>query len=144
MKTIASITIVLVNFSIVMSVHFSQVNPESPLRYLTKFTGGQPTNLQHRVAKCQSNDESRPTPEYMAICNAELRDALCTAGVDQEFAEAGLSCNRSTIEEAQSVVNACAKDENGQFCGSLWERYRIRSNYIRGSCSGVLAANSCP
>ena len=102
-----------------MSAHLSQVSTESPLRYLTKFTGGQSTNLQHRVAKRQSNDESRPTPEDMVICNPELRDASCIAGVDQGFAEAGLLrqgfaeaalwCNLSTIEEAQRQLNACTR-----------------------------------
>ena len=41
-------------------------------------------------------------------------------------------------------ANLCAKSESGQFCGSLWERYKIRSNYIRGNCSRVLIVNSCP
>ena len=140
MKSIASI--VLVNFCIVMSARLSQVSTESPLRYLTKFTGGQPTNLQHRVAKRQSKlMRVDPLPMiWPSVTQSSGMPHAHAAGIDHEFAEAALSCNLSTIEEAQRQLN----DENGQFCGSLWERYRLRSNYIRGNCSRVLTTNSCP
>ena len=117
----------------------------TPLKYLTKFVSDHPT-LQHRVTKRQTNDESTPTPEDMAICNAQLSDVSCTTGITQGSVEAGLSCDGiySSIEAAQKDANACAKGEGGQFCGSLLELYRIRTNYIEGNCSRVLTQNSCP
>ena len=141
MKSIVSVSIVLIwlsNFSFVLSAHISQES--TPLKYLTKFASDQPT-LQHRVVKRQT---SAPTPEDRAICDAKLKDASCTSGIEQGFADAALSCNHSTIEEAQKAANACTKGEGGQFCGSLLELYRIRESYIGGNCSSVLSLNSCP
>ena len=102
----------------------------------------QPT-LQRQVAKRQSGDS---TPEDSTICEAALNDVACTVGIQQGSVEARLSCQMhySSIEEALMDANFCAKSESGQFCGSLWERYRIKSNYIGGNCSRVLATNSCP
>ena len=144
MKSIVSVLIVLIwlsNFNFVLGAHFSQ--EITPLKYLTKFASDQPT-LQHRVIKHQSNDESTPTPEDRAICNAVLSNVTCTAGIQQGWVEAGLSCNGTykSIKEAQRDANLCAKSESGEFCGSLWEHYRIRSNYIGGNCSRVLMLNS--
>jgi hypothetical protein len=147
MKRITSIILVFVwyfNFPTVLSAHVRHVSQETtPLKYLTKFVGDQPT-MHHRVVKRQTNDEIMPSPEDTAICNAELKDASCTVGIEQGFAEVNLRCNLSSIEQAQKVANACARDENGQFCGSLWDRYRLRANYIEGNCSRVLTTNSCP
>jgi hypothetical protein len=143
MTSLFSITIVLIllsNFSSVLSTHFSQE------KYLTNFTGGQPTLHRYhhgQVVKRQSNDESTPTPVDSAICDAQIKDVECSAGIQQGLVEAFLSCNRS-IEEAQRDANSCAKGEGGQFCGSLWELHRIRAWYIEGNCSRVLTANSCP
>jgi hypothetical protein len=81
------------------------------------------------VAKRQSNDESTPTPEDLAICDAQINDVICIAGIQQGFVEAGLSCNRTSVEEAQKDANLCAKGESGQFCGSFWELHRIRASY---------------
>ena len=146
MKSLVSIAIFLIwlsNFSVVLSAQLFQEN--TPLKYLTKFVSDHPT-LQHRVTKRQTNDESTPTPEDMAICNAQLSDVSCTTGITQGSVEAGLSCDGiySSIEAAQKDANACAKGEGGQFCGSLLELYRIRTNYIEGNCSRVLTQNSCP
>jgi hypothetical protein len=147
MKSFVSMSIVLIlssNFSSVLSAHFSQEN--IPLKYLTNFTGGQPTLHRYhhgQVVKRQSNDESTPTPVDSAICDAQIKDVECSAGIQQGLVEAFLSCNRS-IEEAQRDANSCAKGEGGQFCGSLWELHRIRAWYIEGNCSRVLTANSCP
>ena len=127
MKCIVSVSIVLIwlsNFSFVLSAHISQES--TPLKYLTKFASYQPT-LQHQVIKCQT---SAPTPEDRAICDAKLKDASCTSGIEQGSVDTVLNCNLSTIEEAQRELNSCAKDENGQFCGSLLELYRIRGSYI--------------
>ena len=92
------------------------------------------------MVKCQT------TPEDGAICDAQINDVQCTVGIQRSTVELSLSCNHtySSIEKAQRSANLCAKGENGQFCGSLWERYRPRSNYISGNCSRVLTANSCP
>jgi hypothetical protein len=124
MKNLVSMSIVLIlssNFSCVLSAHFSQEN--IPLKYLTKFTGGQPTLHRYhhgQVVKRQSNDESTPTPEDNAICDAQINDIECTAGIQQGLIEAGLSCNLiyRSIKEAQKDANLCAKGEGGQFCGS--------------------------
>ena len=132
MKSIVSVLIIL-NF--VLSAHLSQES--TPLKYLTKFASDQPT-LQHQVVKHQT---SAPTREDRAICEAKLKDASCTSGIEQGFVDAVLSCN---IRSIQRELNACAKDENGQFCGSLWELHRIRLPYIFGNCSNVLSLNSCP
>ncbi len=150
MKSLAFLIvhILLSNFSFVLSARFSPEN--TPLKYLTKtkFAGDQLTlrlDLQHRVVKRQSSG-STPTPEDVAICDAEVKDVLCTAGIEQRLVEADLSCNGTyrSIEEAQRDANSCAKGESGQFCGSLLELYRLRANYIEGNCSRVLTTNSCP
>ena len=144
MKSLVSMTIIFIllsNFSTVLSAQLFQGN--TPLKYLTKFASHQPT-LQHRVAKRQTSDESTPTREDMAICSAQLNDVMCTTGISQGFIEARLSCGGySGIEEAQREANSCAKGEGGQFCGSLLELNRIRTNYIDGNCSRVLTLNSC-
>ena len=127
------VLICLSNFHFVLSVHIL-FQGSTPLKYLTKFASDQPT-LQHQVVKRQT---SAPTPEDSAIYEAKLKDASCTSGIEQGSVETALSCNLSTIEEAQKAANACTKGEGEQFCGSLWERYRLRSNYIRGNCSRVL------
>ena len=147
MKNIVSLSIIIVfiwlsNFNFVLGAQFSQGSTVTPFKYLAKFASDQPT-LQQRVVKRQT---SAPTPEDGAICDAQLNDVVCTAGIHQSVVELGLSCIMfySSIEEAQYDANFCAKHEGGQFCGSLWERYRIRSNYIEGNCSRVLTTNSCP
>ena len=133
-----SIVYVSIAFIWLFSAHISQES--TPLKYLIKFASNQPT-LQQRVVKRQI---SAPTPEDRAICNAKLNDASCTFGIEQELAEAGLSCNHNTIEEAQIEANSCIKGEGGQFCGSLLELYGRRASYIDGNCSSVLSLNSCP
>ena len=145
MKSFVSVLIVLIwlsNLNFILSAQFSQDN--TPLKYLTRFASDQPT-LQQRVVKRQT---SAPTPENWAICDAERSNVTCIVGIQQGWVEARLSCNISyrSIEEAQRDANLCAKSESGQFCGSLWERYyyRLWSNNIRGNCSRVLTANSCP
>ena len=143
MKSLVSITVVLIllsNFYTVLSAQPFQEN--IPLKYLTKFSSHQPT-LQHQVAKRQTNNENTPTPEDMAICEARLNDAACRTGLIQGIIEASLSCGYSSIEEAQKNANTCAKGEGGQFCGSLLDLYRIRTNYIQGNCSRLLTLNSC-
>ena len=135
MKSTVSVLIIL-NF--VLSAHVSQES--IPLKYLTKLASDLPT-LQQRVVKRQI---SVPTPEDRAICEAKLKDALCTFGIEQGWVEAGLSCNRNTIEEAQIVANSCIKGVGGQFCGSLLELYGRRAIYIDRNCSSVLSLNSCP
>jgi hypothetical protein len=137
MKSIVSKFNVLIWLSI-LSAHFSQET--TPLKHLTDFTNDEPT-LQHRVVKRQSNGENTPTPEDRAICNAKLKDALCTAGIEQGSAQAVLNCNRSSIEKAQKAANSCAKGEDGQFCGSLLALHRPRVDYIAGNCTRL---NSCP
>ena len=134
-----SIVLVLIILNFVLSAHVSQES--TPLKYLTKFASDRPT-LQQRVVKRQT---SALTPEESAICSAQLTDVLCTDGIQQSAVELGLSCSTySSIEAAQRDANLCAKGESGQFCGSLWLLYRIRSNYIGGNCSRVLTTNSCP
>ena len=136
MKSIVSVLIIL-NF--VLSAHASQES--IPLKYLTKFASDQPT-LQQQVVKRQT---SALTPEESAICSAQLADVLCTVGIQQSTVELGLSCSTySSIEAAQRDANLCAKGEGGQFCGSLWELYRLRSSYIERICSRVVTTNSCP
>ena len=143
MKSLVSVVIVLTWLSNFSAVQLFQET--TPLKYLTSFTGNQPTlKHQSRVTKRQTNDGGRPTPEDMAICNAQLRDASCTVGVYLGLAEAGLTCNNSNIEEAQRTANACAKGEGGMFCGSLWELNRVQANYMEGNCSQVLLRNFCP
>ena len=145
MKSLVSITIVFIllsNFSTVLSAQLFQENTRLKYLIMTKFASHQPT-LQHRVAKRQTSDESTLTPEDMAMCNAQLNDAACTTGV-QGFAEVGLSCGvYSSVGVAQKDANSCAKGQDGQFCGSLLELYRIRTNYIEGNCSRVVTLNSC-
>ena len=133
-----SIVYVSIAFIWIFSAHISQES--TPLKYLIKFASDQPT-LQQRVVKRQI---SAPTPEDRDICEAKLKDALCTFGIEQGWVEAGLSCNRNTIEEARIVANSCIKGEGGQFCGSLLELYGRRAIYIDRNCSSVLSLNSCP
>ena len=100
--------------------------------------------LKHQLAKRQTNDETTPTPEDMAICGAQLNDVLCTAGITQGFIDAGLSCNAyRSLEQPPKEANSCAKGEGGQFCGSLWNHYSIGAYDIRVNCSRVLLLNSC-
>ena len=135
--------ILLSNFSTVLNAQYFQDNTH--LKYLTVFASDQPT-LKHQLAKRQTNDETTPTPEDEAICNAQLSDVFCMVGITQGTIEALLSCNGvyRSIELAQNEANACAKGEGGQFCGSLWELYRIRASYIQWNCSKVLSLNTCP
>ena len=140
MKNLVSMSIILIwlsNFSS-FSVLSVQLFRKSPLKHPIS---DQPT-LQHRVIKRQSSDESTSTPEDWTICDAELWEVSCTAGIQQGYIEAVLSCNYMSIEEAQREANVCAKGESGQSCGSLWDHYRIRSNNIGGNCSRALMLNS--
>ena len=147
MKSLVSFTAVLIllpNFSTVLSAQSFQDNTLH-LKDVAVFASVQPM-LKHQLAKRQTNDETTPTPEDMATCNAQLSDVSCTAGITQGFVEADLSCNHTyrSIKQAQEVANSCAKGEGGPFCGSLWELYRIRASYISGNCSSVLLLNTCP
>jgi hypothetical protein len=143
MKNIASMTIVLISFSIVLS---AQLSFQESTPVTLKIASDQPT-LKHRVIKRQNSEESTPTPEdYIATCDALVNDVLCTVGIWQGLVEAALSCNGAyrSIEEAQKEANRCAKGESGQFCGSLLDLHAIRVRYIEGNCSRVLALNFCP
>ena len=137
MKSLVSITIILILWSKFSTAQLLQGS--TPVKYIARYARDQPTLQQYRVAKRQTGDER-------ANCNAQLSEVLCTAGIQQAFVEAGLSCSGtySDIDEAQKSVNLCAKSEDGQFCGSLLELNMIKASYIEGNCSGVLRQNSCP
>ena len=137
-----SIVLIWLSNYLPLSTSESVLSAQSSLRLLNHPISDQPI-LQHRVAKRQSGDS---IPEDRAICNAELSDVACTVGIKQGQVEARLieNCYYENIKEAQMEANSCAKSESGQFCGSLLELYKIRSNYIEGNCSRLLTANSCP
>ena len=88
MKSLFLLTAVLIllsDSSTVLSAQFFQDNAH--LKHLISFASDQPT-LKHQLAKRQMNDETTPTPEDAAICDAQLNDASCTAGITQWSIEA--------------------------------------------------------
>jgi hypothetical protein len=142
MKSLISIAVIFVCLSNFTGVRSARLFQES--KHLQMFASGQAI-LHHQLMKRQTTDGSTATPEVMAQCTTQLSDILCTSGVAQRMIEADLSCGIYGIKEARKYGNMCAKSEDGQYCKSLLELYRIRqNNYVEGNCSRVLTLNSCP
>lgn len=141
MKSLISITIVFINVSVVLSVHFFQVN--TLLKHKAKFASDQALQ-QHRLAKRQTTDEETPTPEQdMVICTAQLNNVSCSFGITQGFVDTSLRCGTfyESFKQAQRDANACAKSENGQFCGSAFDLNGINLDYIEQNCTRAPTLN---
>ena len=142
MKSFVSTAIIFVCLSNFTGVLNARLFQES--KHLSIFASDKVT-LRHQLTKRQTTDGSTATPEVMVQCSTQLSDILCTSGIAQRLIEADLSCGMYRgIDEAQKDANMCAKSEDGQYCKSVLELYRIRqSNYVEGNCSRVLTLNSC-
>ena len=99
---------------------------------------------QHQLVKRQNNNVG--TPEDDAYCSARISDAECSTGIRQGDIDAGLTCDKVSIEEATRLANECAINEHGQYCSSALTLFNINSiglTNIEGNCSGIVASRTC-
>ena len=103
---------------------------------------GKVSDLTHRLVKRQTTI----TPQDIADCSTIISDYQCgTSGYAQQIANIALGCRNYAY--ARHVSNACARSENGDFCGSATVRFDFdQSQSVGGAatCSNAVRLGYCP
>ena len=94
----------------------------------------------HNLVRRQTMDEGTFTAEDIAFCTAQLQDISCSTGIIQGFIDADLICGR----DGGFQLNACARNERGQYCLSALSLFDLRRNDIIGNCSLIDTSSACP
>ena len=93
----------------------------------------------HIIAKRQTT----PTLQDAADCSAVAVDYQCgSSGYAQQLINIALGCRNESY--ARNVANACASNENGEFCGTATVRFLLDQTQTLTACLGAISSGSCP
>lgn len=103
---------------------------------------GKVADLAHHITKRQG---TVPTTQGIIDCVTTISDYQCgSSGYAQRIADIALGCRNETY--ARNTANACARSENGAFCGTASIRFILGqlTGQTDPNCIGAVRSGACP
>ena len=101
---------------------------------------GRVADLTHHII---TKRQATPTLQNVADCSATTIDYQCgSSGYAQQIVNIALGCRNESY--ARNAANACASNENGEFCGTATVRFSVDQIRILTACQGAVSSRSCP